>query len=92
MPKVKMFRPALKAFHSVTGELVVQTLPHLNAETACKHVFVLSQDYTHAPRHGGYGPGWFVNPIPPLDQALRLSYSNLAPRGWIEVSSTSGRG
>jgi hypothetical protein len=62
-----------KACHNATVEKVLRELHHLTPTTACKHFFVISKGHYV----GRNCTGWFKNPVPQLNNTMRLAYSHI---------------
>jgi hypothetical protein len=56
------------------GERAFQALPHFNAQTASRHIFIISKAHSSPSR--GNGCAWIRGEIPPFDKMQRFAYSH----------------
>jgi len=53
-------------------------LLYFNSSTACKHIFAVSKSFGSFSSAGTACKGWWYDPVPPFDTALRVGYSGFS--------------
>ena len=87
LTKAKKEREITRACGGFHGSEVEAHLPHLNLQTAHRHILALSKEHVGAQLSNC---SWFINPPPLLARAIRLAYSHPQPESIAKVSLSHG--